>query len=59
MNTFTKQVFGFNYQKGMDAVSGHIQGDSVDMNGLIDLAADKNGMSPEDVKELVGEYLLN
>ena len=59
MNTFSKQVFGFNYNKGMDAVSKHIQGDSSEMDTLIDQAAEKNEMSPEAIKELVGEYLLN
>ncbi|TDJ06065.1 MAG: hypothetical protein E2O68_05525 [Deltaproteobacteria bacterium] len=59
MNTFSKQVFGFNYNLGMDAVSKHIQGDSSEMDTLIDQAAEKNEISPEAVKELVGEYLLN
>jgi len=58
MNTFSKQVFGLDYKKGMDAISKHIQGDSSEIDSLIEKAADKNGMSPEHVKELVGEYLL-
>ena len=58
MNTFSKQVFGLEYKKGMDAVSKHIQGDTSHMDSLIEKAAEKNSISPEAVKELVGEYLI-
>ena len=59
MNIYTQKVLGVNYDAGKKALEAHIQGDSADMEAMMERAADVNGTSPEAVTELVGEYLLN
>jgi hypothetical protein len=59
MNIYTQKVLGVDYTAGKKALEKHIQGDSADMEKLMDRAADFNGTSPEAVTELMGEYLMN
>ena len=59
MNIYTQKVLGVDYSAGKKALEKHIQGDSADMEAMMERAADMNGTSPEAVTELVGEYLLN
>lgn len=54
----TNEILGFDYKIAKKALEKHIQGDGNDLDYLMEQAADKNGISPEDVKELIGEYLL-
>ena len=59
MNIYTQKVLGVDYDAGKKALEKHIQGDSADMEAMMERAADLNGTSPEAVTELLGEYLLN
>ena len=58
MNIYTQKVLGVDYTAGKKALESHIQGDSSEMDELMERAADLNGTSPEAVQELMGEYLL-
>jgi hypothetical protein len=58
-NTFSKSLFGIDYASGKKAIKSHIEGDEDALNDVLERAADLNGISPEDVQEMVGEYLLN
>ena len=58
MNIYTQKVLGVDYTAGKKALEKHIQGDSADMEAMMERAADMNGTSPEAVTELMGEYLL-
>ena len=58
MNIYTQKVLGVDYVAGKKALENHIQGDSSEMESLMERAADLNGTSPEAVQDLMGEYLL-
>jgi len=59
MSAYTQKVLGVDYTAGKKALEKHLQGDSDEMEAMIERAADLNGTSPEAVTELVGEHLLN
>jgi hypothetical protein len=54
----TTEILGVEYVRGMKALENHLQGDSNDFQELLDLAAERNGISPEAIQEIVGEFLL-
>ena len=58
MNIYTQKVLGVDYTAGKKALEAHIQGDSSEMDALIEKAAEMNNIDPEAVGEMVGEFLL-
>ena len=58
MNIYTQKVLGVDYTASKKALEKHIQGDSSEMEALMERAAELNNTSPEAVQDLVGEYLL-
>jgi hypothetical protein len=57
MSVYTSKVFGVDYKAGKSAIEKHIQGESTDLETIIDKAADINGVSPEAVSHLLSEVL--
>ncbi len=55
---FTREILGFGYENGKAALEKYLQGNRDSMDDLIDLAASKNEVSPEHIKELFGEIFL-
>ena len=55
---FSKQLIGTDYKTAKSALEGHIQGDSADMDNVLDQAAELNGTSPEHMTELLGDILV-
>jgi hypothetical protein len=55
---FTKQILGFGYEKGKAAFDKYMQGDQEELDNLIQVAADKNETTPENIKEIMGQLLL-
>ena len=55
---FTKKLIGVDFKTAKNAFKNHIQGDSADMENILERAAGLNGTSPEHMTELLGEILL-
>ena len=58
MNSYTQELLGMNYNEAQRAVEGTMQGDSNAYNRMIERAASKNGLSPEQVQSVMGDLLL-
>lgn len=58
MNYYTQELMGMNYNEAQSAVEGTMQGDNTAYNRLIEKAAAKNGLSPEQVQSVMGDLLL-
>ncbi len=56
LDIFSKNLMGFSYQEGKKALEKFIQGDSSKVDQLLSIAAEKNGISPENMKDLFGQY---
>jgi len=54
LNKATKELLGFNYEDGVNALNEG--GDTFE--NLLEVAAEKNGTSPEAVQEILQDYLL-
>jgi hypothetical protein len=52
----SNKLMGFTYKVGKKALEKYIQGDSTEVDGLLGIAADKNGVSPEDMRDLFTQY---
>lgn len=57
-NIFTKSLLGVDYTSSKKALENHIQGEENALEDILKKASERNGISPEDVQEMVGEYLL-
>ena len=57
-NIFTHSLLGVDYKSSKKALESHIQGDENALTDILEKASDVNGISPEQVQELVGDYLL-
>lgn len=53
----THELVGVNHKTAMSALKKHIQGDSSEMDSILDLAAEKNGVDPEHMNEILNEVL--
>lgn len=58
VNYMNQKILGFSYDEGQAALEKYIQGETLTLDKLIELAAIKNGISPEQVKELFSDYFL-
>ncbi len=58
MNKFSQELVGMNYFAAQSAMEKHFQGDSKEYNSLLQKAANKNGVDPEQVSSIMGELLL-
>ncbi len=58
MNKFSQELVGMNYSAAQSAMEKHFQGDSKEYNSLLQKAASKNGVDPEQVSSIMGELLL-
>lgn len=58
MNKFSQELVGMNYSTAQSAMEKHFQGDSKEYNTLLQKAANKNGVDPEQVSSIMGELLL-
>ena len=54
---FFKEVLGFNVEEGIKAFKKSIEGESADLDSLIEKAADANETSPEHMKEILSTVL--
>lgn len=52
----SNKLLGFSYKVGKKALEKHIQGDSSNVDDLLNIAADKNGVSPENMRDLFTQY---
>lgn len=52
----SNKLMGFSYKAGKKALEKYIQGDSTTVDELLSIAADKNGVSPEEMKDLFTQY---
>ena len=57
-NIFTHSLLGVDYKSSKKALESHIQGDENALTDILEKASDVNGISPEQVQELIGDYLL-
>jgi len=55
---FTNSLLGFDYKTGKSALEKHIQGESQEMDELINIASEKNGVDPEAMMEILGNTFL-
>lgn len=55
---FTKNLVGVDFQTAQKALKNHIQGDSTDMENVLEKAAELNQTSPEHMVEILGDLLL-
>lgn len=55
---FSKEILGIEYSKAKDAFKKHIQGDSTEMNSLLEDAAEVNETSPEHLSEILLDFMM-
>ncbi len=56
LDQVSNKLLGFSYGTGRKAFEKYIQGDSTEIDKLLIDAANKNGVTPEDMKDLFGQY---
>lgn len=56
-DAFSTEILGFSLNDGIKAVKkAQLEGETSDLNALIDRAADQNGLSPEQVGDLIRKF---
>ncbi len=56
-DAFSTEILGFSLNDGIKAVKkAQLEGETSDLNALIDRAADENGLSPEQVGDLIRKF---
>ena len=58
MNMVSNQLLGFSYSQGKDALAKYLQGEETEMDNLLEIAAKKNGTSPEQVKDILQDFFV-
>jgi flagellar biosynthesis/type III secretory pathway protein FliH len=57
-NSFSEEVLGFSFTDARSALIKKAEGKDEDMSELIDIAAEKNGTSPERMNALIGNLMM-